>query len=43
MVYALIAEGVFGKNAGDRQSDFDDVFDFEDAFAKPWEPPAQSA
>ena len=43
MVYALIAEGVFGKNAGDRPSDFDDVFDFEEAFAKPWEPPARSA
>lgn len=43
MVYALIAEGVFGKNAGDKQSDFDNVYDFEEVFAKPWEPPAASA
>ena len=43
MVYALIAAGVFGKNAGDSQSDFDGVYDFEEVFAKPWEPPAASA
>ena len=43
MVYALIAAGVFGKNAGDKQSDFDNVYDFEEVFAKPWEPPAASA
>lgn len=38
MVYALINEGVFGKKPGDSPADFDGVFDFEDAFAKPWEP-----
>lgn len=29
IVYALINEGVFGKSAEDKQSDFDDVFDLE--------------
>ena len=43
MVYALIGEGVFGKNPGDRQSDFDAVYDFEETFARPYEPPAASA
>ena len=39
MVYALINEGVFGKNGSDKPSDFDDVYDFEETFAKPYEPP----
>jgi len=38
MVYALIGEGVFGKNGEDKESDFDDVYDFEEVFAKPYEP-----
>ena len=43
MVYALIAEGVFGKNPGDRKSDFDGVYDFEETFARPYDPPSASA
>ena len=38
MVYALIGEGVFGKNGEDKPADFEDVYDFEEAFAKPYEP-----
>ena len=40
MVFALVNEGVFGKNPGDKPSDFDDVYDFGETFAKPYEPPA---
>ena len=43
MVYALIGEGVFGKNQGDQPSDFEGVYDFEETFARPYEPPAASA
>ena len=38
IVYSLIAEGVFGKTESDRREDFNDVFDFHDAFVKPFEP-----
>lgn len=43
MVYALINEGVFGRNPDDKPSDFENVYDFEETFAKPWDPPAASA
>ena len=39
MVYALIGEGVFGKSGSDKVSDFEGVYDFEETFAKPYEPP----
>jgi len=35
IVYLLIDEGVFGKTEDDRIEDFDDVFDFKQAFAWP--------
>ena len=38
MVHALVNEGVFGKKPSDKTSDFDDVFDFQDAFEKPYAP-----
>lgn len=43
MVYALIGEGVFGKNQGDQPSDFEGVYDFEETFARPYDPPSASA
>ncbi|MGI6496649.1 MAG: Minf_1886 family protein [Kiritimatiellia bacterium] len=39
MVFNLISAGVFGKDEDDRLSDFDDVFDFHEAFALPYEVP----
>ena len=38
MVHALVNEGVFGKKPSDKTSDFDGVFDFQDAFEKPYAP-----
>ena len=38
IVYNLINEGVFGKNENDKKEDFTGVFDFTDAFIKPFEP-----
>jgi len=32
MVYALIEQGVFGRNENDRREDFLEGYDFEDAF-----------
>ena len=34
MVYNLIASGDFEKTPGDARSDFDDVFEFDDAFRR---------
>ncbi len=38
IVYKLINEGVFGKTETDQKEHFKDVYDFTDAFAKPFEP-----
>ncbi len=38
MVLALVNEGVFGKTPTDSAADFDDVYSFEDAFDKPYQP-----
>ncbi len=38
IVYKLINEGVFGKTETDRKAHFNDVYDFHEAFAKPFEP-----
>lgn len=35
IVYALINEGVFGKTAEDKQSDFDNVFDLKEQLYNP--------
>lgn len=35
IVYALINEGVFGKSADDKQSDFEDVFDLKERLYSP--------
>lgn len=37
LVYNLIKMGRFSQNEGDKKSDFDDVFDFDEAFRKPYE------
>jgi uncharacterized repeat protein (TIGR04138 family) len=44
MVFNLIEVGVFGKTAHDRKEDFIDVYDFDEAFRKPFLPktPARS-
>lgn len=38
IVYSLINEGVLGKSESDRKEDFTGIFDFTDAFIKPFEP-----
>lgn len=38
IVYSLINEGVFGKSESDKKEDFTGIFDFTDAFIKPFEP-----
>ncbi|MEM0968475.1 MAG: Minf_1886 family protein [Verrucomicrobiota bacterium] len=38
MVFHLIESGVFGKSDTDRPEDFEDVFDFEEAFVLPYRP-----
>ena len=38
MVFNLIEVGVFGKTAHDRKEDFMDVYDFDEAFRKPFLP-----
>lgn len=38
MVFNLIEVGVFGKTSKDRKEDFHDVYDFEEAFRKPFLP-----
>jgi len=42
MVFNLIAAGVFGKNANDSIEDFQNGFDFEEAFVKPFLPAAKT-
>jgi len=39
MVWNLIELGVFGKTETDSKEDFKNVFDFEDVFVTPFEPP----
>ena len=34
----MVLGGVFGKKPSDKISDFDGVFDFQDAFEKPYAP-----
>ncbi len=38
MVFKLIESGAFGKTDDDSKEDFKDVYDFHEAFAKPYEP-----
>ncbi len=38
MVFNLIDVGVFGKTESDRREDFEDVFDFDEAFKAPFLP-----
>jgi len=38
IVYNLIEAGLLGKTATDRKDDFRDVYDFDEAFRKPFEP-----
>jgi len=38
IVFNLVASGVLGKNETDSPSDFRNVFTFDDAFVKPFEP-----
>jgi uncharacterized repeat protein (TIGR04138 family) len=38
MVFNLIGAGIFGKTAEDSIEDFKNVYDFEDAFVKPFAP-----
>jgi uncharacterized repeat protein (TIGR04138 family) len=38
MVFNLIAAGIFGKTEEDSIDDFKNVFDFQEAFVKPFEP-----
>lgn len=39
MVFNLIGAGIFGKTEEDSIEDFKNVYDFQDAFVKPFEPP----
>jgi len=41
MVFNLIGAGIFGKTEEDSIEDFKNVYDFADAFVKPFEPPPQ--
>jgi uncharacterized repeat protein (TIGR04138 family) len=43
MVFNLIGAGIFGKTDEDSIEDFKDVYDFADAFVKPFEPPVTVA
>ncbi|HTQ30800.1 MAG TPA: Minf_1886 family protein, partial [Opitutaceae bacterium] len=38
IVFNLIEYNVFSKNENDRREDFADVYNFEDAFVKPFRP-----
>ena len=38
MVFNLIGAGIFGKTEEDSIEDFKNVFDFHEAFVKPFEP-----
>jgi uncharacterized repeat protein (TIGR04138 family) len=37
-VFNLIDYNVFSKTENDRREDFSDIFDFEEAFVKPFQP-----
>lgn len=41
IVYNLIDYNVFSKTEGDRREDFADVYTFEDAFVRPFQPTAR--
>ncbi len=43
MVFQLIGEGMFGKQDSDTIEDFHDVFDFQDAFTRPYLPRSQKS
>ena len=43
MVFALIDEGVFGKQESDERSDFDKGFDFHQTFVSPYLPKSKQA
>lgn len=38
IVFNLIEYNVFSKTENDRREDFDDIFDFDEAFVKPFQP-----
>jgi uncharacterized repeat protein (TIGR04138 family) len=40
MVFNLIGAGIFGKTEEDSIEDFKNVYDFDEAFVKPFAPPA---
>jgi uncharacterized repeat protein (TIGR04138 family) len=42
MVFNLIGAGIFGKTEEDSMEDFKEVYDFREAFVKPFEPQTQS-
>jgi len=42
MVFNLISAGIFGKTDQDSIEDFKAVYDFQDAFAKPYAPKRKS-
>jgi len=41
IVYNLIEYNVFSKNEGDKREDFADIYDFHEAFVRPFLPQAQ--
>ncbi|MBQ7666855.1 MAG: hypothetical protein IJS46_02545 [Kiritimatiellae bacterium] len=41
MVGALVGEGVYSRGKGDDEKDFEDVYDFHDAFDAPFLPPSE--
>jgi len=43
MVFNLIEAGIFGKTEEDSLEDFKNVYDFEEAFAKPFTPAKPTA
>jgi len=43
MVFNLIAAGIFGKTDQDSIEDFKNIYDFQEAFAKPFAPENKSA
>jgi uncharacterized repeat protein (TIGR04138 family) len=36
MVFSLIDTGIFGKSETDQREDFNDIFDFNEAFVQPF-------
>ena len=38
IVFNLVEEGILGKNEQDKKGDFSEVYDFEEAFLKPFRP-----